>query len=40
MSKVIELSTKLLKSELLKNCDEIMMIMNHMKNAEYSRNMK
>lgn len=40
LNKVIKSSMKLLNSELLKSRDEITMIMNHMKNAEYSRNMK
>ncbi len=40
LSKVIELSTRLLKSDLLKSCDEIMMTMNCMKIAKYFRDMK
>ncbi len=40
LSKVIELSTRLLKSELLKSRDEVTMITSHMKNAEYFKDMK
>ena len=40
VSKIIKLSTRLLKSELLKSRDEIVMITSHMKNAEYFRDMK
>ena len=40
LSKVIELSTRLLKSDLLKSCDKIIMITNCMKNAKYFRDMK
>ncbi len=40
LSKVIELSMKLLKSDLLKSCDKIAMIMSCMKIAKYFRDMK
>ncbi len=40
LSKVIKLSMRLLKSNLLESCDKIAMTMNHMKNAEYFRSMK
>ena len=40
LSKVIELSTRLLKSDLLESRDKIAITTSHMKNAEYSRSMK
>ncbi len=40
LSKVINLSMKLLKSDLLESHDEIAMTMNYMKIAKYFRNMK
>jgi len=40
LSKVINSSMKLLKLNLLESCDEIAMTMNHMKIAEYFRDMK
>ncbi len=40
LSKVINSSTRLLKSDLLKSCDKIITIMSCMKIAEYSRDMK
>ncbi len=40
LSKVIKLSIRLLKSELLKSRDEVATTMNHMKNAKYFRDMK
>ncbi len=40
LSKIIELSMWLLKSKLLKSCNEIVMIANCMKNAEYFKSMK
>ncbi len=40
LSKVVESSTRLLKSELLESCDEVAMTTSHMKNAEYFRDMK
>ncbi len=40
LSKVVELSMRLLKSDLLESCDEIAMTTNHMKNAEYFKSMK
>ena len=40
LSKVIELSTRLLKSDLLKSCDKIAMTTNYIKNAKYFKDMK
>ncbi len=40
LSKVIELSMRLLKSDLFKSRDEIVMTMNHMKIAKYFRDMR
>ena len=40
LSKVVESSMRLLKSDLLESCDEIATTMNHMKNAKYFRDMK
>ncbi len=40
LNKVVKLSTRLLKSDLLESRDEIAMTTNYMKNAEYSRSMK
>ena len=40
LSKVIKLSMRLLKSNLLESCDEIIITMSCMKNAEYFRSMK
>ncbi len=40
LSKIIKLSKKLLKSELLQSSNEIKIIANHIKNTRYIRNMK
>ncbi len=40
LSKVIDLSMRLLKSNLLENHDKIVMTINHMKIAEYFKDMK
>ncbi len=40
LSKIIELSMRLLKSNLLESHDEIAITMNYMKIAKYFRNMK
>ncbi len=40
LSKVIKLSMRLLKSDLLESCDEIMMITSHIKIAKYFKDMK
>ena len=40
LNKVVKLSMWFLRSELFRSHDEIMMIMNHIKNAEYFESMK